>query len=499
MILFRRIWPSREIPAESLRVEVIRPLAVNPGARKAVCMAFPVVLFSPFLPKKLIIKRFDLVGFVMKNIAFLPAACLLAFSLSAQTTDSLLTPDEAVRLALANNFDIRLARADADIARLNNTRGNAGMLPNISLVAGDNATINAWQQQNLADGRRIEAFGVFSNSANASVQLDWTLFDGRRMYIAKKRLAELEALGQLDLQASVQQTTAAVLLGYYDIVRSRQQERALAEVISLNEERLRIAEARLAAGMAAQTDALQARIDLNQRRGDLLAQQTNTTIAKRALNRLLARDPALPFTVEESLPSAYSPDRDALMQQTLARNPTLLSLQKSAEVSALLVEEARTLGKPRVVALGQLGGQRTDNGAGFLLNSTQMGLTVGAGLSVPLYSGGNLRRQAEVAQLQAQQSLVRLDAQRLAVSAMLDDQLAFFQTQRRLLELEEENVRNARENLLVSTERFRLGQTNALETQTAQNSLEQALLRRNLALFNLKAGEIQLRLLAGEL
>lgn len=436
----------------------------------------------------------------MKKLALLLPAFLLSLGLSAQQPDSvLLLPDEAVRIALANNYDIELARTDADIARLNNTRGNAGMLPNVSLVAGDNATFNAVQVQNLADGRHIEAYGVFSNTVNASVQLEWTLFDGGRMYIAKKRLAELEALGQLDLRATVQQTSAAVLLSYYDIVRSRQQERALAEVIALNEERLRIAEARLAAGMAAQTDALQARIDLNQRRADLLAQQNATASAKRELNRLLARDPGTRFGIDESLQTSWNPDRDALLQKIQSQNPSLLALQKSADVAALSVEEAQTLNKPRISGLGQFGGQRTDNGAGFLLNTFSTGLTVGAGLQLPLYSGGNIRRQVDVAKVQAQQAAVRLDAQRLNLNTALDDQLAFYQTQRSALVLEEENVRNARENLNVSTERFRLGQTNALETQTAQNSLEQALLRRNLALYNLKVSEVQLRLLAGDL
>jgi outer membrane protein TolC len=142
---------------------------------------------------------------------------------------------------------------------------------------------------------------------------------------------------------------------------------------------------------------------------------------------------------------------------------------------------------------------RSDNGAGFLLNNTQAGLTVGANLTIPLYTGGNLKRQWQVAQVQAQQSNWRVDAQRLAVEAELDNQLTFFQTQQQVLVLEEDNVKNARENLNVSTERFRLGQTNALEVQTAQNSLEQALTRRNLVQYNLKVAEIQLRLLTGEL
>ncbi len=414
------------------------------------------------------------------------------------STAPILTPQEAVSIALESNYDIRLGRADAGIAALNNTRANAGMLPTVNLVANENFTLSSFQQK-LSSGTEFKDFGAPFNTASAGVQLSWTLFDGRRMFITKKRLEQLEVLGQLNLQNAVQSTTASVLQGYYDIVRSRLQERALAEVIALNEERLRIAEARLAAGFAAQTDALQARIDLNQRRADLLSQQTATAAAKRTLNRLLVRAPETAFEVDENLVNTYSPDRNTLLEKILAQNPSLVSLQKSAEVAALVVDENRTLNKPRITGISQFNAQRTDNGSGFVLNNTQAGLTIGAGLVLPLYTGGNIKRQIEVARLQAEQANLRVEAQRIMVASELDNQIAFFQTQQQVLGLEEDNVKNARENLNVSTERFRLGQTNALEVQTAQNSLEQALARRNLVQYNLKATEIQLRFLAGEL
>jgi Outer membrane protein len=319
------------------------------------------------------------------------------------------------------------------------------------------------------------------------------------MHIAKKRLEELEALGQVNLQNTVQQTAATVLQAYYDIVRGRMQERALAEVIVLNEERLRIAEARLAAGFAAQTDALQARIDLNQNRADLISQQIITANAKRNLNRLMVRPPETAFRVEETIASAFSPSRDELVQKILDNNPGLLSLQKAAAIAALTVDEARTLNRPRLTGNSQLNAVRSDNGAGFLLNNTQSGFSIGAGLVVPIYDGGNTKRQVEAARLAAQQSSLRIESQRMAFESELDNQLAFFQSQQQTLALEEENVRIARENLAVSTERFRVGTTNGLEPQIAQNSLEMALARRDLVLYNLKIAEIRLRLLAGEI
>lgn len=432
------------------------------------------------------------------SLLFVLTFCASPSLLLAQTNAPLLTAEEAVRIALENNFTIRLVQADADIAKTNNTKGNAGMLPTVNLVANETFTLSTFQQK-LANGTEFNALGAPFNTASAGVQLNWPLFDGRRMYIAKQRLEAQEALGQLNLQSQVQQTTADVLQAYYDIVRGRQQEKALAEVISLNQERLRIAEARLAAGFSGQTDALQARIDLNQRRSDLLNQENVTFSAKRTLNQLLARVPETAFEVDETLVNNYTPERTSLLQKIQTQNPTMLSLQKSSEVAALLTDEARTLNKLRINGIGQFNALRSDNGSGFQRSNTQAGLTIGGSLVYPLYNGGNFKRQVQVAQLQAQQAGIQVNAQRLSIESTLDNQLAFFKTQQQVLLLEEENVTNARENLNVSTERFRLGQTNALETQTAQNTLEQALFRRNLALYNLKITELQLRLLAGEL
>jgi outer membrane protein TolC len=424
--------------------------------------------------------------------------CVSAFYATLQAQSSKLTADDAVKLSLEANYDIQLSRADAEIARLNNTKGNAGMLPNVNLVANENFTLSAFQQK-LANGSEFVAAGAPFNNANAGVQLSWTLFDGRRMIIAKDRLEKTESLGQLNLQNTVQNTVANVLLAYFDIVRSKLQERTLQEVITLNEERLRIAEARLAAGFAAQTDALQARIDLNQRRADLLNQQTTTANLKRLLNRLLVRSTETPFEVVETLEVPTIPERNTLLEKVIAQNPTLISFQKSAEIAALLVDEARSLNKLRITGISQLNAVRSDNGAGFTLNNTQAGITVGASLVLPLYTGGNVKRQVATAQVAAEQALLRIENQRTFIETELANQLAAMQVQVQILGIEDGNVKDARENLSVSTERFRVGTTNGLEPQIAQNTLEQALSRRDLVLYNLKIAELRLKLLAGEL
>jgi outer membrane protein TolC len=128
-----------------------------------------------------------------------------------------------------------------------------------------------------------------------------------------------------------------------------------------------------------------------------------------------------------------------------------------------------------------------------------LGLTLGLGLTYPLYDGGFLKSRTEVARVGAERAALQTEARQLELTAALDDQLSAYQTQQAILAYEEENVGNARESLSISTERFRLGQTNSLEVQQAQSTFEQTLGRRNLVRFNIKQAEVQLRLLAGQL
>ena len=61
---------------------------------------------------------------------------ILIFILSVTYTQAqeLLTSDDAVSIALKNNYDILVATNNAEIARLNNTSGNAGMLPDVAVT-----------------------------------------------------------------------------------------------------------------------------------------------------------------------------------------------------------------------------------------------------------------------------------------------------------------------------------------------------------------------------
>ena len=81
---------------------------------------------------------------------------LLAGNLQAQEKLSL---EQAVQLALENNFDIKLNKNDVEQAKNNVSRANAGMLP---IVTGNFSTNNTVSntKQTLSSGQQQERNGA---------------------------------------------------------------------------------------------------------------------------------------------------------------------------------------------------------------------------------------------------------------------------------------------------------------------------------------------------
>lgn len=68
---------------------------------------------------------------------------VLSFTIQSpqQPADTALTEAEAVAIALEKSFDIRLETYNMEIAKNNNTIGNAGYLPTVEAAASTGRTI----------------------------------------------------------------------------------------------------------------------------------------------------------------------------------------------------------------------------------------------------------------------------------------------------------------------------------------------------------------------
>lgn len=413
-----------------------------------------------------------------------------------------LTVEQAIATALANNYDILLSRNDSLLAELDYSYANYAFFPRLNANAGYNLTSNN-SKQVLADGSKRERDGIRSNNLAASINLNWTLFDGMKMFATKKRLGQMVELGELQVKNQVITTVSEVMRTYYDLVRQQQQLKATEETMQLSEERLKLAQYKFDIGTGAKPDVLQAQIDLNAQKSSYLTQQTNIIKTKEVLNQLLAIPVDNDFLVLDTIPITTGLLLDSIQNGLTGINPQLLLIQKSLDIAQLSLQERRAERFPTVSFNSAYNFNRTDNKSVInpfqpLFNQNR-GLNYGLTATIPIFNGYNTRRLIKAAELDIEYQQLQYKRSLAGITTSITNAYKDYDLSKRTLLLEEENIKLVRENLFIARERYRLGISTFLEMREAQRSLEEANNRLIQARFNTKTAEIELLRLRGDL
>lgn len=415
-------------------------------------------------------------------------ACLLFFSVQAQ--EPLLTLQDAVDAALDQNFDIRIAKTELDQAKANNTIGNAGMLPAVTAIGGINGSITDAHIE-LASGDVQNRKGARSETLSGAVQLDWVLFDGFRMFTNKRRLEELEQIGNTALKAQLQTTIAQVVTTYAEVVRQKQQLVAIDTAMALAKVRMDLAKKKFEVGTSAKTDYLQAQVDYNASKATYLVQGAVLRQAKDSLMILLGRNQFANYDVQDSLhlnKSLTYKDQE----QWMDRNFSVQLAQGQKRLAGYDLKLANGAMLPVLDLSASYNYNRTQNGAGVTLYNRTYGPQGGLNLTLPLFNGFNLQRQKKVARLEVfRRDLI---VQRLETSTGARYRTAWrsYDNALQSLSLEQENIRYAAENVMIQQARFRVGVANTLELREAENSYVAALTRLVDAGYTVKIAETRL-------
>ena len=433
-----------------------------------------------------------------KNFVFI--FCLLVGNfIQAQQP---LTVEQAVATALANNYDILLSRNDSVLAANDYAYANFAFYPRLNANTGYNLSTNA-SKQVLADQTKRERNGIKSTALTASLNLNWTLFDGLKMFATKKRLGQLVELGELQVKNQVINTVGDVMRTYYDIVRQYQQLRAIEETMALSEERLKLAQYKFDIGTGAKPDALQAQIDLNAQKSAYLNQQTGILKTKELLNQLLSIPVDMDFSVLDTIPIAQGLLLDSIQNGITGVNPELLLIQKSLDVASLALQERRAERFPTVSFNSAYNFNRTDNKSVVnpfqpLFNQNR-GLNYGFTATIPIFNAFNTRRLIKAAELDIEYQQIQYKRSLAQINTSVTNAYKDYDLSKRTLTLEEENQLLVRENLFIARERYRLGISTFLEMREAQRSLQDANTRLIQARYNTKLAEIELLRLRGDL
>jgi outer membrane protein len=437
---------------------------------------------------------------VVKTIFHFPFSIfLLLMGASTQLhAQEQLTLKQAMEIALENNFEVRVARAEAGITANNATIGNAGMLPSVGIIASQQNAIDNTRQEFIT-GNVQEVDAAESYNFNTGAQLNWTLFDGLAMFTTHQQLKKLQQQGEANVRTAMQQTLHEVVMGYYGIVRQKQGIALAEATLELSEERVRLEKGRMDAGRGSRVTLLQAEVDRNadasllmQRKQELFAQQTE-------LNLLLGRNASTEFVIaSDTITLSGAPDLGKLRQSLMEQNPELGAGRLGQEAALLQLKTTRRQRWPVIDANVGYGYQNMTSEAGFLASRTNHGLSYGVGTAINLFNGMEQRRQErnakallEISQLRTAQLELELDG---ALITAFSDHAALMEQQ----DLATLNLDAARRSTELSLERFRQGMLTGIELRDTQLAEARASDLLTDLLYRAKLTEAMLQRLAGK-
>jgi outer membrane protein len=436
---------------------------------------------------------------IMKKLIFV----LIVFATGRAVAQQPLTLPDAIATALQNNYDIQLSRYDSSVAVLNQSYAKYMFFPTLN-ASGSVIVNNSNQRQELKNGT-VRGGTVKSTTLNSAVNLNWVLFDGFRMFIARERLNQLVTLGELQIRNQVVVTVADVMRNYYGIVRQQEQLKALQESIDLANDRLKIAQYKFDLGTGVKPDVLQAQIDANAQRSSYMAQQTQLNQYREQLGYLMQMGGPAPAQVADTAITFNSFLTIDSVRAGLANvNPQLQIGQQNLRLADLALREARASRWPTVQFQSAYNFNRTKNGSVVnevtqpLLNRNS-GLNYGLTATIPIFNGFSVRRNIQLAQLDIRNQQLQYQRDLTNIQTGISSAYMNYDLARRTLELEQQTLILVRENLNIVRERYRLGVTTFIELRTAEQNLADANFRIIQARYNTKLAEIQLAQLRGDI
>jgi len=437
----------------------------------------------------------------MKLLSYTFFYCFI-FCVNDLHAQHLLTPEEAVATALQNNYQIRLSRNDSLIYAINNSFINAAFYPRLN-ANGSYIINNNNQKQKLADGSDRKVNGIRSTNLNAQLALNWVLFDGLKMFATRDKLREYLLLGDLTIKNQITNIIAQVIDTYYNIVRQKQQLKAVEEQMGLNRERLKLAQVKLEVGLGIKPDVLQAQLDLNAQIAIELNQQTLIAQQKITLNQLMGADRSIDYEVLDSIPIDTTLTVNAVTANIADSSPALLLLKKNIDISNIVLRERRAERLPTVSFNSAYNFTQTNNNS--VINSfsplynLNKGFNYGLTVSVPIFNNYTTRQNIRLAQADIDFRKLTLESQVSQAYTNVENNFRTYLLQRQELALEETNIGYAKENVFIAFERYKQGVTTFIELREAQKSLSDAYDRLIAARYNTKVAETELRRLKGDI
>lgn len=436
----------------------------------------------------------------------------------------------AISIGLKDNFDIQIENLNVEIAENNNTWGQAGRLPNVSLAANQNNTVVQRKPANpfAVAGRNI------SDNVNGQLDVQFLLFGGYGVKMNKQRLEQIERLSNGNATFVIESTLEAIILAYCQSLLEKKRLEILQNNVVFSKERYDWVKLRKELGGAITFDVLQEQNNYLTDSSNVLRQNLAYKNSIRQLNLLLNQNINKTYELTDSL--GYRRETflyEELKEQMTSSNTNLKNQYVTQEILRYNTRLAQSDLYPTInLNLGATGsldqlnanfrtstGNTIENLVGNVnrdptqpvYNSvnetalrplTQVGNSYGAygniSLRLNVFNGGQVKRAIENSRVQ--EKIAELDTEQLKLSLENDllGNLDLYNLRNQLVDIELTKLEAADLNLELANERYRNGALSAIDLRIVQENARNAALEAFQVIYNTISTKVTLvRLIGG--
>ncbi len=429
--------------------------------------------------------------------------------------------EEARRVAMAGNPDLRAAEARLESARWAIARARAAFLPSLVLSQTHTRTFDTPASTNqlfsdlipqsttadfdpnrefslttlieLSRQRNSYELGGDHNSFSqhtTALTASWILYDGYvrdAQVLAAKYQHRASAAALVDLERQIIQ---AVDAAYYRVQLAREQVRIAAADEAFSQEQLEETQKLENAGRAAKVDVENFRLRVLAAQANLSAARGVHDAARVILAELIGLgDAALPDHIELDLLSDESPNlltlpsTDEWLARAMANRPDVEQLQHLTGAQREQVNMARGLFLPTLAVSGTWGFDRVSN---LKYGEDDQASAVGIELRWELYDGGSREARLRQAESGVAEAVARTARLRLAVQSQVRQAIIRIRDRQTEILLRREALETARENRRVIQVGYLAGRDSLVRLNEAQRDYLAAEVELSLARVSLR-------------
>ncbi len=428
---------------------------------------------------------------------------------SQERTEARLTKKDAISQMLENNFGIKLANNQVTVAKNNKSILNADFLPSLTGNAGGSfdRTSSVTDFNGATDNQGnirpdIEIPNAETTQYNASINLDYTLFDGLGRYYNYKQLQEEYNLSKLQARETIENTILQLFSVYYEVARLMENELVLKQALEITKDREKRATYQFEYGQANKLAILNAKVDVTTDSINVLNAQQQLRNTKRDLNVVLNRALGEMAEVDTTVVFVNELVVDSFLERATTNNVRLQQVDQDIKISEYAIKSAKSFILPTVGLTGSYGWNRSENPASAFFPGTTRtsdGFNVGLNLRWNLFDGGrSIVALKNVKIANESQQLLKSQLQQ-QVFRDIENAKDSYKNALTIYRLQEQNVVTSKDNFDRSSERFKLGQITSVEYRQAQLNFLNAQTTKNAAKYTAKLAELVVLQLSGQL